>query len=449
MARQYFGTDGIRGRVNQNPMTAETALRLAIAAARTFRSNPGREVVIGRDTRRSGEMIEAALIAGFSSMGFTPVRLGIVPTPAVALMARETGAALGVMVSASHNKFEDNGLKLFSPEGVKFEDDVEEALEAAMATAFEGEYASPTDITLSRAMDDTTTRYVRRCLETLPGKRDFSGLKVVLDCAHGAGFEAAPAALRKLGIQLTVIGASPDGVNINAGYGSTATGALKSAVLQSSADIGIALDGDADRLIVIDETGTEADGDQVMGLIAGEMHRSGRLKGGGMVATVMSNMGLSEFLKAEGLILARTKVGDRYVGEHMRAHRFNLGGEQSGHIILSDVSTTGDGLLAALQVLSVLATRGGKASEMLRVFEPAPQKLTNIKYSGPNPLESDRVKQALAQAGELLGERGRMVVRKSGTEPLIRVMAEALDEALMQRALDCVASAVKAEIEHS
>ena len=449
MARQYFGTDGIRGRVNQNPMTAETALRLAIAAARTFGSVTSREVVIGRDTRRSGEMIEAALIAGFASMGFTPVRLGIVPTPAVALMARETGAALGVMVSASHNKFEDNGLKLFSPEGVKFEDAVEEALEASMATAFEGDYASPADIRIPRAMDDTTKTYVRRCLETLSGKQDFSNLKVVLDCAHGAGFEAGPAALQELGVKLTVIGASPDGININAGYGSTATSALKSAVLQTGADIGIALDGDADRLIVIDETGAEADGDQVMGLIAGEMHRSGRLKGGGMVATVMSNMGLSEFLKAQGLTLARTKVGDRYVGEHMRAHGYNLGGEQSGHIILSDVSTTGDGLLAALQVLSVLAARGGKASEMLQVFQPAPQKLVNIRYSGPNPLESDRVKAALVQADEILGERGRMVVRKSGTEPLVRVMAEALEEALMEQALDCVSSAVTAEIGHS
>jgi phosphoglucosamine mutase len=449
MARQYFGTDGIRGRVNQNPMTAETALRLAISASRAFGPPAGREVVIGRDTRRSGEMIEAALIAGFASMGFTPVRLGIVPTPAVALMARETGAALGVMVSASHNKFEDNGLKLFSGEGVKFEDAVEEALEAGMVTAFEGAYATPAEITEPRTMGDAKTRYVRRCLETLSGKQDYKRLKVVLDCAHGAGFEAAPAALQAIGVQLTVIGASPDGININAGYGSTATGALKAAVLEAGADIGIALDGDADRVIVVDETGTEADGDQVMGLIAGEMHRSGRLKGGGMVATVMSNMGLSEYLKAEGLTLARTKVGDRYVGEHMRAHGYNLGGEQSGHIILSDVSTTGDGLLAALQVLSVLAAQSGKASEILQVFAPAPQKLVNIRYSGANPLESDRVKEALAQASEILGERGRMVVRKSGTEPLIRVMAEALDTSLMEEALDCVSSAVTAEIERS
>lgn len=445
MARHYFGTDGIRGRVNKRPMTAETALRLAIAAARTLGTRPGPAVVIGRDTRRSGEMIEAALVSGFASMGFTPIRLGIVPTPAVALMARESSAALGVMVSASHNKFEDNGLKLFSSEGVKFDDHIEETLEAAMALAFDGDYAAPEDISEPLSRNDTPDVYVERCLSTLIGGRDLSRLKIVLDCANGAGFETAPNALRMLGAQLIVIGASPDGININAGFGSTATGSLKKAVLESGSDIGIALDGDADRLIVVDETGAEADGDQVMGLIAGELHRTGRLKGGGMVATVMSNMGLSEYLKSEGLALARTKVGDRYVGEHMRAHGFNLGGEQSGHIILSDVSTTGDGLLAGLQVLSVLAMRGGKASDALRVFKPAPQKLVNIRYSGANPLESDRVKNAIAQAEERLGDRGRMVIRKSGTEPLIRVMAEALDETLMMDALEIAAAAVELE----
>ncbi|MBY9066202.1 phosphoglucosamine mutase [Hyphomonas sp. WL0036] len=444
MTRQYFGTDGIRGRVNKKPMTAETALRLAISAARTFAPDGGREVVIGRDTRRSGEMIEAALIAGFSSMGLTPVLLGVVPTPAVAMMARETDAALGVMVSASHNKFEDNGLKLFSPEGIKFDDATEEALEAAMASAFEGDYAPPHAIAHARTLEATGTRYVRRCIDTLQGARDLSGLKVVLDCAHGAGFETAPAALRALGAQLTVIGATPDGININAGFGSTATGALKAVVVESGADVGIALDGDADRLIVIDETGEEADGDQVMALIAEEMHRTGRLRGNGMVATVMSNMGLSEFLKAKDLHLARTKVGDRYVGEHMRAHGYNLGGEQSGHIILSDVSTTGDGLLAGLQVLSVLAARGGRSSERLNVFKPAPQKLINIRYTGANPLENDRVKAALAESEALLGDRGRMVVRKSGTEPLVRVMAEALDEELMLKALDTTVDAISA-----
>ncbi|MFN7054878.1 phosphoglucosamine mutase [Hyphomonas sp.] len=443
MARQYFGTDGIRGRVNQPPMTAETALRLAIACARTFAPDGGREVVIGRDTRRSGEMIEAALIAGLTSMGLTPVRLGIVPTPAVALMARETGAALGLMISASHNKADDNGLKLFSPEGIKFDDATEEALEAAMARALEGPFPPPEKIAEPADLAGAGERYVARCLETLSPDTDFRGLKIVLDCAHGAGFETAPAALARLGADVTVIGNAPDGLNINAGYGSTATGEVKAAVLETGADIGIALDGDADRLIVIDETGAEVDGDQVMALIAGDMHRAGRLKGGGIAATVMSNMGLGEYLKSLGLALTRTKVGDRYVAEEMRARGMNLGGEQSGHIILSDVSTTGDGLLAGLHVLSVLAARGGKASDLLRVFTPAPQKLVNIRYSGANPLETHEVRAALADAEARLGASGRLVVRKSGTEPLIRVMAEALEEGLMLEALEQVAGVIR------
>ncbi len=445
MARVYFGTDGIRGRVNKAPMTAQTALRLAIATARTFAPEGMREVIIGRDTRRSGAMIEAALNAGLASMGLTPVGVGVVPTPAVALLTRETGAAFGFMVSASHNKFEDNGLKLFSPEGIKFDDATEEKLEAAMASAFSGDYAGPAAITEPQLMAGAGSRYLGRCLETVGRGVDLSGLKIVLDCAHGAGADVGPEALRRLGAQLTVIGTSPDGVNINAGVGSTATGALKTAVLNTGADIGIAFDGDADRLIVVDERGEEADGDQVMALIASELHRTGRLKGGGMVATVMSNMGLDVFLKSKSLSLARTKVGDRYVGEHMRAHGFNLGGEQSGHIILSDVSTTGDGLLAGLQVLAVLAQSKAKASDLLRVFTPAPQKLVNVRYSGANPLDSARVKAAMNEAEHWLGENGRLVVRRSGTEPLVRVMAEALDEALMVRALEHVLGAVKAE----
>lgn len=445
MARQYFGTDGIRGRVNTPPMTAETALRLAIAAARTFAPQGGRDVVIGRDTRRSGDMIEAALVAGLTSMGLTPVLLGIVPTPTVALMTRETGAALGLMVSASHNKADDNGLKLFSPAGIKLTDAAEEALEAAMGTAFEGTYAAPAAITRPRPLPGATDLYLERCLETVGTDIDFSGLKVVLDCAHGAAFEVGPAALRRLGADLTVIGDRPDGLNINAGVGSTATDRLKSTVRETGADIGIAFDGDADRVIVIDELGTEVDGDQVMALIAGELHQAGRLAGGGMVATVMSNMGLAEYLKGLGLSLARTPVGDRYVGEHMRQHGFNLGGEQSGHIILSDVSTTGDGLLAALQVLKTVAASDRPASDVMRVFTPAPQQLVNIRFNGTNPLDSEPVIAALAEAEAMLGARGRMVVRKSGTEPLVRVMAEALDEPLMQQALARVVSAVEAE----
>ena len=445
MARQFFGTDGIRGRVNQKPMTVETALRLSIAAARSFAPDGGREVIIGRDTRRSGPMIEAALVAGLSSMGLTPVRIGVVPTPAVALMTRETGAAFGVMVTASHNKFQDNGLKLFSPDGVKFTDEVEEALETAMFDAFEGAYAAPADVVAPRDVDGAGRRYVERCLETVEQGVDFSKLRIVLDCANGAAYRAGPDALRRLGANVTLIGVSPDGVNINAGAGSTDTRALMKAVTDNKADIGIAFDGDADRLIVVDELGQEIDGDQVMALIATELHRSGRLKGDGMVATVMSNMGLAEYLKAHGLTLARTKVGDRYVAEHMRAHGYNLGGEQSGHIILSDVSTTGDGLLAALQVLSVLARGREKASVLGRVFEPAPQELVNIRYAGTNPLETPRVKAAIAEAEAMMGEKGRLVVRKSGTEPLIRVMAEALEEGMMKKALADVVEAVEAE----
>jgi phosphoglucosamine mutase len=445
MARQFFGTDGIRGRVNQKPMTVETALRLSIAAARTFAPDGGRDVIIGRDTRRSGEMIEAAIVAGLSSMGLTPVCVGVVPTPAVALLTRETGAAFGVMVTASHNKFQDNGLKLFSPEGVKFTDEVEEKLETEMFDAFEGSYAAPTEVAKPRQMEEGVRRYVERCLEAVEADTDFSKLNVALDCANGAAYRAGPDALRKLGCNVTVMGVSPDGVNINAGVGSTDTKALTKAVLDSKADIGIAFDGDADRLIVIDELGEELDGDQVMALIATELFHTGRLKGGGMVATVMSNMGLAEYLKGLGLTLARTRVGDRYVGEHMRAHGFNLGGEQSGHIILSDVSTTGDGLLAALQVLKVLARTGKKASVVGRVFEPAPQELVNIRYAGTNPLETERVKSAIARAEATMGERGRLVVRKSGTEPLIRVMAEALEEAMMKQALGEVVEAVEAE----
>jgi phosphoglucosamine mutase len=445
MARQFFGTDGIRGRVNQKPMTVETALRLSIAAARTFAPDGGRDVIIGRDTRRSGEMIEAAIVAGLSSMGLTPVCVGVVPTPAVALLTRETGAAFGVMVTASHNKFQDNGLKLFSPEGVKFTDEVEEKLETEMFDAFEGSYAAPTEVAKPRQMEEGVRRYVERCLEAVEADTDFSKLNVALDCANGAAYRAGPDALRKLGCNVTVMGVSPDGVNINAGVGSTDTKALTKAVLDSKADIGIAFDGDADRLIVIDELGEELDGDQVMALIATELFHTGRLKGGGMVATVMSNMGLAEYLKGLGLTLARTRVGDRYVGEQMRAHGFNLGGEQSGHIILSDVSTTGDGLLAALQVLKVLARTGKKASVVGRVFEPAPQELVNIRYAGTNPLETERVKSAIARAEATMGERGRLVVRKSGTEPLIRVMAEALEEAMMKQALGEVVEAVEAE----
>lgn len=446
MTRQYFGTDGIRGRVNQPPMTAETTLRLAIAAARTFAPDGKGTVIIGRDTRRSGEMIEAALVAGLTSMGLTPQLAGIVPTPAVAMTTRTSQARFGLMVSASHNKYEDNGIKLFSPDGLKFDDATEETLESAMAAAFDGPYAPPTGIAIPQRVTGVGDDYVRSCLATVSAGSKIRGMKIVLDCAHGAGFQVAPEALLDCGAALTVIGAAPDGININAGFGSTDTTALKAAVREQGAHIGLALDGDADRVIIVDETGAEIDGDQVMALIARELHDKKRLTGGGMVSTVMSNMGLDQYLQTLGLTLARTRVGDRYVGEHMRAHGFNFGGEPSGHIILSDVSTTGDGLLAGLHVLSVLAESDHPMSALGRVFDPAPQELVNIRYSGANPMDSDRVRAAVAEAETLMGARGRMVVRKSGTEPLIRVMAEALESGLMKQALQVVVDAVNAEI---
>ncbi len=446
MSRQYFGTDGIRARVNAPPMTADTALRLAIAAARVFAPDAKGEVVIGRDTRGSGQMIEAALVAGLASMGLVPIRLGIVPTPAVAMMARERAAVLGLMVTASHNTYRDNGIKLFSSAGIKLTDDEEEAVERAMAHAFDGPFPEPEAVRVPAEADGAGELYIQRCLSTLADPRPLARLKVVIDCAHGAAFRTAPAALSALGIDLYIIGAEPDGMNINAGFGSTATSALKAAVLERGADVGLAFDGDADRLVVIDERGKETDGDQVLALIATELHQTGRLRGGGIVATVMSNIGLDRYLASHGLRLARTPVGDRHVGEHMRRHGFNLGGETSGHIILSDVSTTGDGLLAGLNVLSVLASRHAPASETLRVFQPAPQKLVNVRYTGANPLEQPAVKEAVAEAESMLAGTGRLVVRKSGTEPLVRVMAEAMDEALMERALARVVSAVETAV---
>lgn len=443
MARQYFGTDGIRGRVNGPQMNAETALRLSIACARKFAANGGGRVIIGRDTRASGPMIEAALVAGFTSMGMTPVLIGVVPTPAVAMMTRLTGAQLGLMVSASHNKASDNGLKLFSPEGTKFDDRVEEELEGGMHTAFDGNYAGPTNIANREILDTAAKTYVDAVLATMPQSLSLAGLKIVLDCANGAGFKVGPEALRRLGADVTVIGDAPDGLNINQGVGSTATELLQKTVIETAADVGVAFDGDADRVLIIDEKGEELDGDQVMALIATELHANGRLKAGGMVATVMSNMGLAEYLKSLDLTLARTKVGDRYVGEHMRQHGYNLGGEQSGHIILTDVSTTGDGLLAGLHVLSVLAGSDLPMSQLGHVFTPAPQKLVNIRYSGSDPLADPVVKAALKTSEEMMGDRGRMVVRKSGTEPLVRVMAEALDPDLMERALAHSVSAVE------
>jgi phosphoglucosamine mutase len=444
MARQFFGTDGIRGRVNEHPLTAEAALRLAIAAARAAPPQDSPEVIIGRDTRSSGAMFEAALVSGFSAMGLQPVLLGVAPTPAVALHTRLRRARLGIMVSASHNPAEDNGFKLFSTAGIKLTDAEEEAIEQAMAGAFSGAFAAPRQIAMPRALTDGGDIYVAHCLDTLGNAGDISRLRVVADCAHGAASQLAPQALRQLGVALTVIGASPDGQNINAGAGAMAADTLMAAVRDEGADIGLAFDGDADRLVAVDENGDLVDGDQLMALIASDLHSRGRLKGGGMVSTVMSNMGLERHLAGLGLTLARTPVGDRHVGACMRQDGFNFGGEPSGHIIFSDVSTTGDGLLAAMHLLSVLAASGRKASDLLNVFEPYPQELVSIRFSGPDPLQSARVQDAIRDAESRLGQEGRVIVRKSGTEPVIRIMAEAPEAGAVKAAILLVQAAIEA-----
>ena len=444
MTRQYFGTDGIRGRTNAGAMTADVAMRVGQAAGTRFlRGTHRHRVVIGKDTRLSGYMLENAMVAGFTSVGMDVVLLGPMPTPAVALLTRELRADVGVMISASHNPYEDNGIKLFGPDGFKLSDEDELAIEAMLATP--QPLAASEDIGRARRIEDARGRYIHAVKGSLPQDVRLDGLKIAIDCANGAAYQVAPSAFWELGAEIEAVGVEPNGKNINDGCGSTHPQRVAQKVIECGADIGIALDGDADRLIVVDEKGEIVDGDQIMALIGGQLAARGELKGGGVVATVMSNLGLERHLGGIGLNLVRTQVGDRYVLEAMKAGGYNLGGEQSGHIILSDVSTTGDGLLAALQVLSVLAQSGEKASTVARVFTPAPQKLVNIRYNGANPLDLPRVAAALAEAEALLGSQGRLVVRKSGTEPLIRVMAEALEEGLMQKALGIAVDAVQSE----
>ena len=441
MGRKFFGTDGIRGRTNLAPMTAETALRVGQAAGTHFlRGNHRHRVVIGKDTRLSGYMMESAMVAGFTSVGMDVILLGPLPTPAVAMLTREMRADLGVMISASHNPFEDNGIKLFGPDGYKLSDADEMSIEALL----EGKPAlvDATHIGRARRIDDARGRYIHFAKSALPHHLRLDGLKIVLDCAHGAAYQVAPEALWELGAEVVAIGTSPDGTNINADCGSTAPAALQETVVASGAHIGLALDGDADRLIVVDENGRLVDGDQLMALIALTHARRGTLTGGAVVATVMSNLGLERRLAAEGLALHRTPVGDRYVLEEMRRSGCNVGGEQSGHIILTDHATTGDGLVAGLQILSALVESGGKASDLLHLFDPVPQLLKNVRFAGGAPLEAAAVKAAIAEAeGELEG-RGRLVIRKSGTEPLIRVMAEGDDAALVERLVDGICAAV-------
>jgi phosphoglucosamine mutase len=443
MTRRFFGTDGIRGLTNSEPMTAETALRVGQAAGAHFlRGDHRHRVVIGKDTRLSGYMMESALVAGFASVGMDVVLLGPMPTPAVAMLTKSMRADLGVMISASHNPFADNGIKLFGPDGFKLSDEAEQAIEQRMANG--PRRADPDMIGRARRIDDARGRYVHFAKSTFPERLRLDGLKVVVDCANGAAYHVAPDALWELGADVIAIGVSPNGLNINDGCGSTHPEALQRRVIEEGADIGLAFDGDADRLIVIDEKGRAIDGDQLMALIAVGQHRRGELKGGAVVATVMSNLGLERKLGESGIELIRTKVGDRYVLEAMRAKGCNVGGEQSGHIILTDHTTTGDGLVAGLQVLAGLVESGKPASELLNQFEPVPQLLKNVRFNGGAPLDSDGVKQRIAAAEAELAGHGRLVIRKSGTEPLIRVMAEGDDRALVERLVDDICEAVQA-----
>ena len=443
MTRKFFGTDGIRGTTNAEPMTAQTALAVGMAAGGHFlRGDHRHRVVIGKDTRLSGYMMESAMVAGFTSVGMDVVLLGPMPTPAVAMLTRSMRADLGVMISASHNPFADNGIKLFGPDGYKLSDEDEHAIEKRLEE--EPKLAKAELIGRARRIDDARGRYVQFAKDTFPEHLRLDGLKIVVDCANGAAYHVAPEALWELGAEVIPLGVSPNGLNINDECGSTHPQLLQETVVASGADIGIALDGDADRLIVVDEKGDIIDGDQLMALIALGLQARGELKGDAVVATVMSNLGLERKLGDAGLKLIRTKVGDRYVLEEMRKSGCNVGGEQSGHIILADHATTGDGLVAGLQVLAALVEAKAPASELLRQFEPLPQLLKNVRFSGGSePLQADSVRKRIAAAEAELEGRGRLVIRKSGTEPLIRVMAEGDDRALVERLVDDICEAVR------
>ncbi|KQN40506.1 phosphoglucosamine mutase [Sphingomonas sp. Leaf407] len=442
MARKYFGTDGIRGLTNTRPMTAEMAMRIGMAAGAHFRRGDHRHrVVIGKDTRLSGYMLENAMVAGFTSVGMDVVLVGPMPTPAVAMLTQSMRADLGVMISASHNPFFDNGIKLFGPDGYKLSDEAELAIEALIES--EIELSAPGDIGRAKRIEDARGRYIHFAKSTFPSDMRLDGVKLVLDCANGAAYNVAPSALWELGAEVVAIGVSPNGKNINDRVGSTAPQTLSETVVASGAQIGIALDGDADRLIVVDEQGKVIDGDQLMATIAAGWARAGRLKGGGLVATVMSNLGLERHLSAQGLGLVRTAVGDRHVLEKMRSSGYNVGGEQSGHIILSDYATTGDGLVAALQVLAEIKRAGAPASEVLHRFDPLPQLLKNVRFSGGKPLDDPRVRDVVAGVEAELAGRGRLVLRPSGTEPVIRVMAEGDDARHVEAVVDRICDAVR------
>jgi phosphoglucosamine mutase len=445
MGRKYFGTDGIRGRTNASAMTAEMAMKIGQAAGAHFvRGDHKHRVVIGKDTRLSGYMLENALVSGFTSVGMDVIQVGPLPTPAVAMLVKEMRADLGVMLSASHNPFYDNGIKLFGPDGYKLSDADELAIEALLDDA--PMLADGSKIGRARRVEDARGRYIHFAKTCFPDDLRLDGLKLVIDCAHGAAYQVAPSALWELGADIIALGTNPNGTNINDKCGSTAPAVLQETVVASGAQIGIALDGDADRLIIVDEKGTIVDGDQIMALIGKSWAKSGKLRGGGVVATVMSNLGLERSLNVDGLTLERTAVGDRYVLERMRDGGFNVGGEQSGHMILSDYATTGDGLVAALQVLAELVRQNKPASEVLHLFDPVPQLLKNVRFSKGKPLDDAQVKAAIADAEAELTGKGRLVIRASGTEPLIRVMAEGDDAAQVERVVDTICDAVRAAV---
>ena len=444
MTRKYFGTDGIRGRTNASVLTPETVMKAGMAAGRIFtRGDHRHRVVIGKDTRLSGYMIESALVSGFTAVGMDVFQFGPLPTPAVAMLTRSLRADLGVMITASHNPYQDNGIKFFGPDGQKLSDAVELEIEKLMDGGLEAGLAAAGDIGRAKRIDDSQARYIEFAKRTFPRNLRLDGLRIVIDCAHGAAYKVAPEVLWELGADIVPLGVTPDGTNINLDCGSTAPDAMCAKVREMRADFGIALDGDADRVVMADEEGRIIDGDQILALIATSWSKNNTLKGGGVVGTVMSNAGLDRYLKTLDLGLARASVGDRYVLEEMKKGGFNVGGEQSGHIILSDFSTTGDGLIAALQVLAVLAEEGKPASQAAHLYEPLPQVLENVRFKNGSPLDDARVKSSIDDGSAKLGAHGRVLVRKSGTEPLIRVMAEGDDEKLVRAVVRQIAAAIE------
>jgi phosphoglucosamine mutase len=441
--RKLFGTDGIRGQANSAPMTPGMALRLGQAAGLWFvRGDHRHQVIIGKDTRLSGYMIEPALVAGFTSAGMDVLLVGPLPTPAIAMLTRSMRADVGVMISASHNPFQDNGIKLFGPDGYKMPDETESEIETLMDSDVSARLAAPSQLGRARRLEDAAGRYIENAKASFPRGLTLDGVRVVVDCAHGAAYKVAPTVLRELGAEVIAVGVSPNGTNINHECGSTHPRHLSGEVLAQGADLGMALDGDADRVILCDERGQLIDGDQVLALIAESWAADGRLQGGGIVATVMSNLGLERFVQARGIELHRARVGDRYVVEMMRERGINIGGEQSGHMVLSDFATTGDGLVAALQVLATIVAERRPASDVCRRFTPLPQRLKNVRFTGASPLQHPDVLQAVRDAERLLGSSGRLLLRPSGTEPLIRVMAESEDAALVEQVVDTLCARI-------